>query len=424
MNLRYCLNDKEPDGSPCWTVPAEFVRPRFFFGQRLGVVDLCDWLWYHGGKQRFHNLQGHGVGVLCGLQAERYLTPEHDRTTVLRVKRGAALDGCGREIVVGVDQCIDVAAWYLQNRECPAVVEWRASEDRRLCIGLRYLECPSDPAPAPRDPCGCEAGGCDYSRVREGFELRLFTPAQMAALGQSMSGPAAAGLVRSCGPGEAAADPEAELMRAAHALAGAPCLETPASPWLWLACLEVMWEAEQVVDIQGVDNVIPARRSLLATSVLQGLVILLAAVGEREEYLGPGPCYGALSFTGSGADAGEMQVAIDLVTEPAGGGVIPLVGATVRPEFCQLRRLDAAQGWVDTPPDGVTYNPAPTPHLAITWSAGLQEGQYRLTISPPAETPMVDERLRPLRPLRLARSFRLADEAGTLVLAPTLMEGD
>src|SRR3954469_24897464 len=103
----------------CLVPPAEFVRLRYFFGQRLGVVDLADEQSYLVGKQRLHNLLGHGVGVLCGLRSTRYAFPQGAPpslpTTLLRVSRGAALDGCGREIVVGWDQCIDVAAWLAQH---------------------------------------------------------------------------------------------------------------------------------------------------------------------------------------------------------------------------------------------------------------------------------------------------------------------
>jgi hypothetical protein len=106
-------------GQACLVSPAEFVRLRYFFGQRLNVVDLADEQSYFAGKQRFHNARAHGAGVLCGLTADRYVFPQGSppatATTLLRVHRGAALDACGREIVVGWDQCIDVAAWYAQH---------------------------------------------------------------------------------------------------------------------------------------------------------------------------------------------------------------------------------------------------------------------------------------------------------------------
>ena len=167
----------------CLVPPAEFVRLRYFFGQRLGVIELADEQSYLVGKQRFHNLLGHGVGVLCGLRSTRYVFPQSSppgtATTLLRVSRGAALDGCGREIVVGWDQCIDVAAWFLQH---PAVAGSAVAGSLRLWVALCYRECPSDPSPAPRDPCGCDTSGCEFARIREGFELRLLTDEEAEAL--------------------------------------------------------------------------------------------------------------------------------------------------------------------------------------------------------------------------------------------------
>src|SRR5687768_1949891 len=92
----------QEDGA-CCPLPPEFVRMRYFFGQRLGVVDFAEEQSYHAGKQRFHNLRAHGSGVLCGLRAERFVWPmgAAGPSTVLMVRRGAALDACGREIVVG-----------------------------------------------------------------------------------------------------------------------------------------------------------------------------------------------------------------------------------------------------------------------------------------------------------------------------------
>ncbi len=103
----------------CLAAPAEFVRLRYFFGQRLGVIDFVDEQSYVVGKLRLHNRLAHGVGVLCGLQATRFVYPQNaptgTQTTLLRVSGGVALDPFGREIVVGWDQCIDVAAWYVQH---------------------------------------------------------------------------------------------------------------------------------------------------------------------------------------------------------------------------------------------------------------------------------------------------------------------
>ena len=56
---------------PCGTLPAGFVRLRYFFGKRMGVTDFVDEQRYHSGKLRFHNQRLHGAGVLCGLGVAR-----------------------------------------------------------------------------------------------------------------------------------------------------------------------------------------------------------------------------------------------------------------------------------------------------------------------------------------------------------------
>jgi len=157
-------------------VPGEFTRLRYAYGLRLGAVELSDEQSYLVGKHRFHNARCHGPGVLCGLRVGRFVWPqgasEDARSTMLRVWRGAAMDGCGREVLVPCDQCIDVAAWFAETR---GELKLDHKPPRlKIWVGLRYRECPSDPTVVPRDPCGCDSGGCAYTRVREGFELRLF----------------------------------------------------------------------------------------------------------------------------------------------------------------------------------------------------------------------------------------------------------
>ena len=51
-------------------------------------------------------------------------------------------------------------------------------------MGLRYLECPSDPAPVPRDPCGCDNGGCAYTgrTMKDGHKDLGLQNADMGAL--------------------------------------------------------------------------------------------------------------------------------------------------------------------------------------------------------------------------------------------------
>ena len=91
-------------GGGCGCVTSEFTRLRYAYGLRLGAVELSDEQSYLVGKHRFHNARCHGAGVLCGLKVDRFHFPQGSTSpsTVLRVTRGAALDCCGREVLVPV----------------------------------------------------------------------------------------------------------------------------------------------------------------------------------------------------------------------------------------------------------------------------------------------------------------------------------
>src|SRR5450432_1790362 len=106
----YTMNCPPVDCGPCGTLPSGFVRLRYFYGKRLNVADFVDEQRYHSGKLRFHQQRMHGSGVLCGLACDLFSTDPAD-ATILRVHRGAAVDDCGRDIIVGGDQCLDVDAW-------------------------------------------------------------------------------------------------------------------------------------------------------------------------------------------------------------------------------------------------------------------------------------------------------------------------
>jgi hypothetical protein len=400
----------------CVVPPAEFVRLRYFFGQRLGVVDLADEQSYLVGKQHFHNLRAHGVGVLCGLRAERYVVPQGSGagtpTTLLRVCRGAALDGCGREIIVGWDQCIDVAAWYAQH---PAA-SGGGGPSFRLWVALCYRECPSDPAPAPRDPCGCDAGGCEFARIHEGFELKLLTGDEASLLAASSQGPEGIDLVAE----ETLDNPiETAYARLAAMLADADCTEPPAETCLLLASFQAMLDSggQKVVDLTPPDNSIPARRSLLPTAILQqALLHALAAAGDAELF-GSGPRFGAVSFTGTGSDAGTLSIAILPQDTALSGDPFSAKLLTV-----SVNRFQDNGTWAPAPSFNAAYAPGPPPHISLSWSSGLADGgRYRILVKSDETQPPVDSKMRPLTPLSWARHFRLVKgTTGTLVLANSL----
>ncbi|MDR3698745.1 MAG: hypothetical protein P4L56_03860 [Candidatus Sulfopaludibacter sp.] len=419
MNSKYKADPCAGDGE-CLVPPAEFVRLRYFYGQRLGVIDLSDEQSYLAGKQRFHNLRAHGVGVLCGLRAERYVFPQGGAattpTTLLRVRRGAALDWCGREIVVGWDQCIDVGAWLAQY---PKAQPPSGAAGLALWVALCYRECPSDPSPAPRDPCGCDAGGCEYARVREGFELKLVTEAEAAAI----AAVGAAADARVPDPeGTLSGTLESAYERDVTLLAGADCPQYPAGTCLLLAKFEAELNAGgQVTDITVPDNTIPTRRSLLRTAALQqGLIEALAAAGNAG-LTGAGPQLSTVTFAGGGPDSGTLAIDIqangaDLSRDPFAAPALLTVTVS----------MFAGGDWQAVPAFTTTYAApaAPQPaRIELQWAAGsrLPASHYRVYLQSNPATPPVDTKMRPLTPPSWARHYRLeTDISGKLALAGSL----
>jgi hypothetical protein len=425
-------------GDACGCMPAEFTRLRYAYGLRLGAVELSDEQSYLVGKHRFHNARCHGAGVLCGLRVDRFTFPQGSTSpsTVIRVTRGAALDACGREILVPVDQCIDVNAWFLKNSAQLSLPSGTASLPMR--VALRYRECPSDPAPVPRDPCGCDASGCDYTRVREGFELRLFAGNTLPACDVDVF-PDAAELLKalgvsvpvstpapSPGPGTStAADPKpvpsspkvSHLVRKLDELTAASC---PAMKNEWICLADFIATLDStgatVTTIPAPDNAIPGRHVLLSTAALQALVIGLAGAFRAEGFLGVGPTLGGISFANATSNSGTLNIAVNLITDPGSATPAPL--ATFNPAFLQVFPFDPNSGWgspLTTSTASVTSSP---PQISVPLT-GVGPGYFRVSLVSPEGNPIVDTHMRLLRPMNYSASFQLvADKSGNLTLVP------
>lgn len=416
----------ETDVTCCAAIPPEFVRLRYFFGQRLGVVDFQEEQSFHSGKMRFHNQHLHGAGVLCGLRVERFVFPQGappaTPTTVLRVRKGAALDACGREIIVGGDQCIDVNAWYQVNKTRPEVRDLAVPGEHPLCVGLRFRECPSDPMPAPRDPCGCEPSGCEFGRVRESFELALLTESEQVLCHHTLV-PSLADIQRiATGLPQGLALTTAETIRQAiHRAVAADCPDPPLDSWLCLACFRMVIAADgTVTDAVAVDNEGADRLSLLSTAVLQEMFAQSLALDAASSAAGPGPRISNLVFTGSGLDSGTLRLELALVSEGTPPVPTPLAEGTFSSGFVAVQRYDPAAFQWQPVTTTVAYNDTP-PHILLTWSGALAaDGLYRVTVESPHSKPVIDRKMRPLGPAQFAAQFKLVDVSGTLQPANSL----
>lgn len=418
----------------CWTLPPEFVRVKYFYGQRLGVMELSDEARYHAGKHAFHNVREHGYGVLCGLGVDLFAQTAGAATTVLRVRRGAAVDGCGREMIVGCDQCVDVGAWYSANKGRPELSGWTPGATPSLYVAIRYRECPTDPCAAPRDPCGCDNGGAEFGRVREGFELALLTDTETSRLDTSGSRAQAALARLLAGSASSSGDPASSLRAALDTFVAHDCPSPDDQQWLALAVLTVTLDPTTGVptNLGKPDITLPQRVSLLSTSAMQSLLLQLVAAGAGTGALAGGPSAGALGFTASGAGSpggGTLTVAVTLANGGTPAAPQAIVANTLQPSMVTLEQLDAsaATGWDAIALGSVTVSTSPS-QISIAVPGNLSGAAspatgpvYRLTIAAPAATPIVDALGRPLTPAPYVRTFSFSlNSSNTLTLAATV----
>ncbi len=409
---------------PCGTLPAGFVRLRYFFGKRMGVADFVDEQRYHAGKLRFHNQHLHGAGLLCGLGVTRQSTTD----VILRVGKGAAIDDCGREIVVGYDQCVDLDAWYRSRAadQRATTPTWPAAAldagaDPAAVVALRYQECAARPPPAPRDTCSCDATGCDNGRVREEFELGLFAPDANEVTGAAPITPAEPALDRAL----AGALGEATLARALADAAAAPPVDPDAERWLVLAQLALVLspaptaaDPGHVVDVVGLAG---AATLLAETALLQQLLLRDAGAHLQAGALALGPEITKLDIARDGATTGyfltlALSSGVIKETIPATAFTVTALATTGTPGWTSVAgTTDYVAATATTPA---------TIRVRVDNAGGfLAKGKlYRLALDPTKVTaaqPIVDDQMRPLLPLRPALQFSLDEPtAGALQIAP------
>jgi len=381
----------------CPSLPESLVRLRYFFGKRLGVADFRDEQSYHRNKQRLHNRHVHGAGVLCGLAVTPF-DGEAPDSPLIRVSAGAALDTCGREIVVGHAQCIDLAAWFARRREeaeaagetFPPAGAIDAEHILALCIAVRYRECETTPESAPRDPCACDTGGCEFGRIEEGYELAVLLADEAEPYRTRLRFPPVAILAEIVA---AATDAEDLLARLADAQT-ADCPEARNPDWILLGCLGLALDADHT----EVQALIPEEawsgppETLLSTSAIQELLALLLACCAQPEAPEMGGALGASIAVARSESSGlVLRVTPDE----------PVVAESLSHCPFRISRLRPGIGWDGPRFTDIGYEAdegSLVRELDLAFRDNFLEpgGRYRLSTSRSSRA-IVDERLRPLR---------------------------
>ncbi len=159
----------------CETTPLE--RLRYFNRQLLTADDMATEQEYFREKMRRHNRYLHGWGVVCGCAVEQV---QEAKNWTVRVCPGYVVSPQGDDI--HIDRCIDVDLTLgalnppcTVRPACPPQGDMPGSDERfrRAYIAVRYAECFSRPVKVHPAGCGCDETSCEYSRVRESFEIKV-----------------------------------------------------------------------------------------------------------------------------------------------------------------------------------------------------------------------------------------------------------
>lgn len=158
----------------------KFKRLNYFHGMLLTENDFLEEQIYFREKSKLHNRM-HGAGVVWGLELKaKYKidgnSKEDDKWKIV-IKAGYALDSVGNEVVVCQDKDVDLEEKidFLKQRGDLSLQECLSPPDetKKIYIGLAYCECKSQPAPQYTSMCSDDELKPEFSRVLEGFTIKL-----------------------------------------------------------------------------------------------------------------------------------------------------------------------------------------------------------------------------------------------------------
>ena len=149
-------------------------RSRFFPRQLVGADDLTQDQVYFREKLRRHNRLLHGWGIVCGA------TVSSDKCVAI-VTPGYVLGPYGDEIMIDQETRIDVCKQdSVGSLDCGDGDVWcgdapTIADDSPVYLAVRYVERATRPVRVPGCGCGCDDSDCEYSRMRDSFELKVLT---------------------------------------------------------------------------------------------------------------------------------------------------------------------------------------------------------------------------------------------------------
>lgn len=221
--------------SPCDTSIAE--RPRYFPRQLITPDDLTLEQEYFRNKLRRHNRMLHGWGVVCGAKVcpapvttgaagdpSGASTQSSFQPWLVAVSSGYILGPYGDEIIVDCCRTVDVrtaGTTGITGEPCVQAPDpWctdvyvKRDPNAPLYIAVKYKECSARPVRVQPIGCGCDDTQCEYSRLRDGYEIGILNQCPDT----HQDPPQIDGLAKGATPG---------------------CPACPSSPWVVLAKVTV-----------------------------------------------------------------------------------------------------------------------------------------------------------------------------------------
>ena len=333
-------------------------RVKYFQRQLLTVDDMVTDQDYFRQKMRRHNRFLHGWGVVCGLLVSP--APINGAPLRVRISEGYALGPFGDEIYVGEPVFLDLGKCGPNDKTdpCnPGRVNGTGVTGGIIYVAIEYAECFAQPIRTAGAGCGCDDDGCDYSRIRDSFDLGCLTSIPKY-------------------------DPIPSICELQRLNKTAPCPPCPASPWVVLAAVTLpvgTGATSTGAPGLGIDNAV--RKPLYRTELLQAQLIACCC-GDRQTPPPPAPVPVQVIPSGV-APANNASV-----NAPLTGITIPFTKSLQTPINSNSVIVNAAGRPI---PVTLTYTDA-NHTITVAPPAGTQfpAGPYKVTVVGSGSTPIKD----------------------------------
>jgi hypothetical protein len=225
-------------------------RVNFFNRQLLTASDMTTDQDYFIEKLRRHNRYLHGCGVVCGLVVTA--SPTTAEAWRVNISCGYALGPYGDEIFVGDPVYFDLSKCASSGMTSPCepgvIVAGAAGTSSTVYLAIKYAQCQARPVQVASNGCGCDNDPCQYSRVRDSFQIQCLNqlPAQPST-------------------------PTVTLCQAVLNPVLASCPPCPTDPWVVLAKITLPGSSSMQIAASQIDNV-SVRTLVLSTALIQSQV--------------------------------------------------------------------------------------------------------------------------------------------------------